>query len=225
MQEDKEFYELTDNGLTGIGMKNLLRLSIVLATWLASVAAQAATVNVGDSARNNITSRAFNLNSYFDLSPNANIFRSTTNLHATANVTTTNGSSYDWFSFNTTEAFTKVYLDVDNSQGGLDTWLTLENATGGVLMSNNNYTSLDPGSSTLKDSFLKIVLAEVGLYKVRVSRVTSTGSLAGLTSGHNYQLHVSMQSPVPVPAAVWLFGSAFLGLMGLRKNKPEVFAA
>jgi len=40
------------------------------------------------------------------------------------------------------------------------------------------------------------------------------------------QMYVTMISTVPVPAAVWLFGSAMLGLFGLRrKSKMEALAA
>jgi hypothetical protein len=36
--------------------------------------------------------------------------------------------------------------------------------------------------------------------------------------------HVYDASPVPVPAALWLFGSAFMGLLGLRKNSRKAIA-
>lgn len=36
--------------------------------------------------------------------------------------------------------------------------------------------------------------------------------------------HVYDASPVPVPAALWLFGSAFMGLLGLRKNSFKEIA-
>ena len=40
------------------------------------------------------------------------------------------------------------------------------------------------------------------------------------------EMYVTMISTVPVPAAVWLFGSAMLGLFGLRrKSKMEALAA
>lgn len=40
------------------------------------------------------------------------------------------------------------------------------------------------------------------------------------------QMYVTMISTVPVPAAVWLFGTAMLGLFGLRrKSKMEAIAA
>ena len=36
--------------------------------------------------------------------------------------------------------------------------------------------------------------------------------------------HVYDASTVPVPAALWLFGSAFMGLLGLRKNSRKAIA-
>lgn len=50
-------------------------------------------------------------------------------------------------------------------------------------------------------------------YYVQVSGVTS-GTQGGL-----YQFSYAMTSPVPVPAAVWLFGSGLLGLMAIARRK------
>lgn len=36
--------------------------------------------------------------------------------------------------------------------------------------------------------------------------------------------HVASPSPVPVPAAVWLFGSALIGLVGFSKRKDRIAA-
>ena len=44
-------------------------------------------------------------------------------------------------------------------------------------------------------------------------------TLTGLTNGlSNYRTYTDGISEVPVPAAAWLFGSALLGLMGLRRR-------
>lgn len=209
-------------------MKNIICLSILCAALLGSFSTQAATVAVGDTARNNIRARAFNLDAYFDKAVDANILNSTSVPHATAQVTTSSGTRFDWFSFTVANANTNVLLDVDNTTGGLNTFLRLENAFGNLVATNNNSTSLDLGSSTLRDSFLNVVLESAGLYRVRIANRVG-GSTVGLTAGQNYNLHVSMESPelnaVPVPAAIWLFGSALVGLVGVRGKKQTVLTA
>lgn len=60
------------------------------------------------------------------------------------------------------------------------------------------------------------------------STVLAAGNylFAVLPSSANQPYNLSINSVVPVPAAVWLFGSAFLGMLGLvrRKSQPG-FAA
>lgn len=48
-----------------------------------------------------------------------------------------------------------------------------------------------------------------------------------LSIGHNDNHHLSLGdpvSPVPVPAAVWLFGSALLGLLGVKRKTGRLKA-
>ena len=63
------------------------------------------------------------------------------------------------------------------------------------------------------------------------SRINSTGLRFGITGSHVFPTGTSTgflfsaasfliaPSPVPVPAAVWLFGSALIGLMGVARRK------
>jgi hypothetical protein len=50
----------------------------------------------------------------------------------------------------------------------------------------------------------------------------------GGTIGDNADYTLNVQSPVsavPVPAAVWLFGTAMMGLLGLRRKSRMAVAA
>jgi len=44
----------------------------------------------------------------------------------------------------------------------------------------------------------------------------------GGTNQQNYRLDDMVYSPVPVPAAVWLFGSGLIGLIGVARRKARV---
>ncbi len=60
------------------------------------------------------------------------------------------------------------------------------------------------------------------------STVLAAGNylFAVLPSSANQAYNLSINSVVPVPAAVWLFGSAFLGMLGLVRRKSQTgFAA
>jgi hypothetical protein len=43
----------------------------------------------------------------------------------------------------------------------------------------------------------------------------------GLYAGFNFNINTNMLAPVPVPAAIWLFGSGLLGLIGVARRKAR----
>ena len=61
------------------------------------------------------------------------------------------------------------------------------------------------------------------VYRIFVNSINSTGALAALTGSGTttYDLKVSA---VPIPAAVWLFGSALMGLVGVSRRKSATLA-
>ncbi len=68
------------------------------------------------------------------------------------------------------------------------------------------------------DAVLNAILAP-GKYSLWIG-----GNASGkTTTDQSYQLNIST-SPVPVPAAAWLFGSAILGLMGVKRRKKALSA-
>ncbi len=115
--------------------------------------------------------------------------------------------------------------------GGFDSILTLWQHDGGdytLLDSNDDANGLY--SANPKDSGLRLNL-DPGSFLVAVSQWANepNGNLFSLgfngngdpfTSGFEfpYTLTVEGASVVPVPAAVWLMGSALLGLLGYRRK-------
>jgi hypothetical protein len=186
--------------------------------------AEAATVAVSDATGNGSMATALNLDSNFDKNFDANIGDpftniSTTFFHASASATT-GTSGRDWYSFTTSQANQQAYFDIDNGMWDLDSWVNLYDSVGTLIGVNDDGGVADAGSAHGFDSFMSAVLTNPGLYFVSVGRYPNQD----LNPGQDYTLHVSLAdhvgpSAVPVPAAVWLFGSAFAGLMGKRRKK------
>lgn len=61
----------------------------------------------------------------------------------------------------------------------------------------------------------------------RFSTEVLDGALAsvGLTLGHSYARMEAAPSAVPVPAAIWLFGSGLMGLVGLSRRRQDQLSA
>jgi hypothetical protein len=212
---------------------------VALASLLGFGTAQASYLTVNDATNNTTLVKALSLNSYFDKSYDANIERirangtfaniSETFFHTS--VVATNGTvgSRDWYSFNIGQANVRAYFDIDFTTN-LNSWIKLYNSAGTQIATNNNRTAIDTGttapvgSTTSTDSYLSRVLLDPGLYIVSVGQALN-GVQSTLTPGQGYTMHISLAAaPVPVPAAVWLFGSGFVGLMGLSRMKKTAAA-
>jgi len=73
-----------------------------------------------------------------------------------------------------------------------------------------NLTLTDPG----------ILLADIS--QIRFQSHNTTGTEPVWLDDINMQLHTVPVSAVPVPAAIWLFGSALIGLVGFGKQRKAV---
>jgi hypothetical protein len=226
-------------------MKKSIFALVVFSSLLGLGSAEASYVAANDATGNGSMATALNLNSYFDKTFDANIGKfdttrnnspvtniSTTFFHASVNATTATAGSMDWYSFTTTTTGVQAYFDIDTTTN-LNSWIKLYNAAGVQIGSNNNRTAQDPGTSVTTDSYLSSVLANTGLYFVSVGRALS-GAQAGLIAGQSYALHVSLATApgsavtptaVPVPSAMWLFGSGIAGLMICFASKKTVAAS
>jgi hypothetical protein len=208
-------------------MKKQICSLILCSVMFGLGSAEAAYVSVTDATRNSTRATALNLNSTFDKAFDANIGNPSTNIstsfmHASVNATT-NARGFDWYSFTTTQANMQAYFDIDRGMPDLDSWIKLYDSRGVLLSENDDGDILDAGSTDGYDSFLSQVLTNPGLYYLSVGQ-WSNSVQAALTRGQDYTLHVSFAavpspSAVPVPAAVWLFGSGIAGLMASRRKK------
>lgn len=153
----------------------------------------------------------------------------------TLNPLDTNPSTVDYFNFtvnagNTSivDIYTKSLSPVNLS---LSLWATTLSGDGTLIGSNDNSTtwSLLKTSNNLDAEWQSVLAA--GSYQVTVagSGITPTGSLlsngfAGSTTQTfaPYQLKiVGSVSAVPLPAAVWMFGSGLMTFLGLSKRKSQ----
>lgn len=134
----------------------------------------------------------------------------------------------DFYSF-TASAGDTVVLDIDcalaptvngcgpSPFGSFDSLIVLYDPGGTPVFAGGDSSLLidtgsDPGFTF--DSFLEIVLPVGGLWFIEVD----DEFLGPIPAGGEYILNVSL-APVPVPAAVWLFGSGLLGLLGMTRRK------
>ncbi|HHJ14728.1 MAG TPA: VPLPA-CTERM sorting domain-containing protein [Gammaproteobacteria bacterium] len=125
----------------------------------------------------------------------------------------------DFLAFNGS-AGTGVKISVASNTLGLDPLLEVWDPLGNLIESMScNGNPFGPTTCTLAP---ELNLSETGLYRIGLSDV-------GWNETGNYSIGISclfgdcpsaIPSPVPVPAAIWLFGSGLAGLcVTARRNK------
>lgn len=128
-----------------------------------------------------------------------------------AKPTNINGEG-DWFVFDGTAA-DQISLQVIDVSGGTNTAFisVLE-----LFDPPGNLIGFDEGDIPLYEAFISQTLSITGQYAALVYGFTDSVEF-------DYRLEIRgltpTASPVPVPGAVWLFGSGLLGLVGLAKRK------
>jgi len=122
---------------------------------------------------------------------------------------------------------------IDNDTGGVDSYVAgtarsfsdngLDNLTGMILLT-------DTDGSVFSDDSLPISFAlsdfEQSMFNFGGSDDGVFGGVQGSIDSITFSSDMGM-SPVPLPAAIWLFGSALAGLFGfkLRQRHTQVLAA
>ncbi len=204
---------------------------LVYAFILTVGSAQAAYVTVNDRTRNDSIEKALNVNSKFDLSLDQNAtnpldYSDTKYFHASAEATT-GVSGKDWYTFSTDKANVKAFFDIDFAKGDLWSWIDVYDASGIRIGFNGVGEMFDAGTEFPWDSFLNMTLADPGQYFVAVGQYASQSLIAG----QGYTLHIGVDSrlsvgqqhnAVPVPASIWLFGSALMSLMVSLRKKVQL---
>lgn len=128
-------------------------------------------------------------------------------------------SDVDFFTFNNLTSGSLFTADIfsgntDNT-GNMDTILGLFDETGTLIDWNDD--NADLCCSVL--SKLTGIVPDSGLLTLAISGFGDEINMSGLHSQYgDYSMSVTT-SVVPVPSAIWLFGSGMLGLIGLARRK------
>ena len=205
-------------------MLNKYSLGLLVATGVYATTSQAAYLTESYADNSVITSAQFIDDIYFtsgydaDINTESGINISTSSLHAS--VLASGDNTVDFYGFNGIAG--QAYFDIDYAMdfgGSFDSWMQLYDASFNLLATNDD-SSIESGSVHSFDSFISYNLTSNDVYYVAVG---SYPSLGDIPFGANYTLQISQQvSPVPVPAAVWLFGSGLLALAGFMRRKQNV---
>ena len=133
--------------------------------------------------------------------------------------------TFDFYSFNSVVG--QAFFDIDygiNSGGSFDSWIELYDSSYTRIAYNDNSYTTESGSFGTFDSFMSYEFEASSLYYIAVGQ-TCDCKMSRMSYGVDYTLHISQGydqevSAVPVPAAVWLFGSGLLALLGVsRRNR------
>ena len=164
---------------------------------------------------NNSINTAQEINNFFSIdsldNPNSDVEFSTRIPYVSLikERTQLNLDSFDYYSFEVTTAGTRIIVDIDSTSNGFDTALSLFDSQGNELTSNDNAPSrLGAGGSnstsligaggsfvlTETDSYLRYVFSEPGHYFIQVSG-SEEGNIVPITTGENYTLQVSLDTP------------------------------
>jgi hypothetical protein len=117
------------------------------------------------------------------------------------------------------------YGDLD-ATGSSDAETSVESALGAFEPDNNGiieiYETVQYGSQTADSHTLGSLITAMD-FEVDISGDVIPGSTAGLSTFSLTFNLVEPPPPVPVPAAVWLFGTALIGLVGFSKRRKATF--
>ena len=168
---------------------------------------------------NDTQATAQNLNPYFDLTSDPNVYNSTLFRHADVNGTGPPTTGADWFSFTVSSTGMVGIFDIDGASPTFDAALGLYDS-GGQLLAYGDDSTLDPGSNAngfnfTFDPYLTYHFTAPGVYSLRVTNLN--GPAATLAPG-SYQLHVSLGLPEPGTWAMMLFGFGAIGF-ALRRHR------
>ena len=193
-------------------------LSCVLAACIAASFSSVASASVvAEIEGNDSLETAQNLDGYFTTGSDANVTNAGTTPYVTV-VSGPGGSNYDYYSFTVATAGSYGIFDIDFGMNDFDPWLTVFDAAGNLLTTQDDLGTTDPGSVHRYDPYLDYTFANAGQYFVRVGSWPSNSAATG-----DYQLHVSLQSPavpaVPEPGtwAMMLMGFGATGYAMRRR--------
>ncbi|MFG0263137.1 MAG: DVUA0089 family protein, partial [Novipirellula sp. JB048] len=171
-----------------VGETNAVRLYDLSVT-------QSSTFGIASAPGNDTIATAQDLDSEaWTLSRNHEIKNSTSRPHLS--ISGLGDGSFDYYSFTVDQAGATATFDIDDTNQFNDLYLSLYDAAGVPLASNDDAGN-DPGSSNSLDPFLEHTFLAPGTYVIGVSAFPSTADPGGITgapvpNGASYQLHVSL---------------------------------
>jgi len=166
-----------------------------------------------------------NFTASYDEDINTEAGQNVSELTSHASILGRGNNTLDFYSFNGIVG--QAFFDIDygkNSGGSFDSWIELYDSNYTRISYNDNSYTTESGSVDAFDSFINYEFESSGLYYIAVGQ-TCGCKMSNMSYGVDYTLHISQGynqgvSAVPVPAAVWLFGSGLLALFGVsRRNK------
>jgi hypothetical protein len=200
------------------------------------------SVNAGDVAEdevsgNNSLNDTQNVESGFSTGANANIENADIGWEWVSITSQENGfppfpagsglplDSFDYYSFDVTSGQQFIF-DIDFGgvisndpvgDGDMDSVLRLFDENDAQVAVGDD-APVDPGSEVMTDSRVAYTFLYTGLATIKVSQFDDQP----LFEYSTYQLQISRDpgavSAVPVPAAIWLFGSALIGFVGMSRR-------
>ena len=152
---------------------------------------------LGPDATNDSITTAFDISDNFSLTPDPDIFDSTTVLHTTVNATGTGAGGY--YSIDLA-AGTVITIDIDGiaDPNVHDSWVRLLDSAGNIVAQNDDGGG-DPGSATNRDSSTVFTVTETGTYYILEGSwspdAPGDGWSESVPEGSTYKLNVSVEFP------------------------------
>jgi hypothetical protein len=173
----------------------LLAAMAAMVVVYAGAALAASVDEVEDNGGYLCCAGAQNIDDYFSLDADPNISNDPTGTENTATTVphaTINGTgdgTYDYYSFTVPEGGGIGSFDIDGAYPGFDSVLRLYNSNGGnPLAANDDNLYVDPGSLSIRDSYLRYPFPGAGTYYIKVSSYSENV----IDAGASYKLHVSI---------------------------------
>ena len=154
---------------------------------------------LGPSATNNSIATAFDISNNFSLTPDPDIFDSTTTLHTTVNAT---GNGLGGYYSIDLAAGAVISIDIDRiaDPNVHDSWVRLLDSNGNIVAENDDGGG-DPGSTSNRDSSTVYVVQTTGTYYILEGSWSPTAPGSGwaeeVPAGSTYELNVSVEFPTP----------------------------
>jgi len=150
----------------------------------------------------------WSLNFNDDINANDGVFTNISTTTPHVSITGTGDGTFDYYSF-TVGAGETITFDIDDSNG-FDSELFLYDAFGTLLAENDDtspFPSLDPGSTSIRDSLGSFTVPVAGTYIVGVGKWDSVGDPGGIVGtapdvGDFYTLNVAVSGHVTGPAPI-----------------------